>query len=294
MVAMYQKEFLTLAHNKSGKPPLVYKVALHHWGNKSQANKLFCLHGLTRNARDFDFVIPALTEKYHVIAIDIVGRGDSDWLDDKNSYNYDTYFDDILQIVDQMKLDKISLLGTSMGGIIGMGISVRRPGLIDKLLLNDIGTVIPKSALIRIAKYISIAPEFANFQEAKDAFKIMLANFGIQKEEHWDHIVKHSTKTNQNNKLTFTYDPGIAQIFQALNTSTIEDVNLREEWESVNFNKMMLIHGKKSDILLQHDIDFILKSKPNIEYKDLANVGHAPALVNANEIKIVYDFFCNS
>ena len=293
MVVSYQKEFLTLAHNKDGKPPFVYKVALHHWGDQNKKDKLFCLHGLTRNARDFDFVIEPLTNKYHVIAVDVVGRGESDWVDDKHFYNYDTYFDDMLQIVDRMKLDRINILGTSMGGIIGMGISTKKPGLIDKFMLNDIGTIVPKDALIRIAKYISIVPEFKSFQEAKDFFKIILVNFGVKEEHHWDHIVSHSTKMNQDGRLTFVYDPGIATLFQAMDLEKMEDVDMRKEWQDVNFNRMMVIHAERSDILLRDDVDSMVRSKPNIQAVTFHGVGHAPALVNEHEIKAVYDFFCS-
>lgn len=290
----YQREFLTLAHNKDGKPPFVYKVALHHWGDKNKADKLFCLHGLTRNARDFDFVIEPLASKYHVIAVDVVGRGESDWVDDKHFYNYDTYCDDMLQIVNQMKLDQINLLGTSMGGIIGMALSVKCPGLINKILLNDIGTIVPKEALARIARYIAIVPEFKSFQEAKEFFKVILGNFGIKEENHWDHIVSHSTVMNQAGRLTFVYDPGIATLFQAMAApEKMEDVNMREAWEEVNFNHMMVIHAEKSDILLKEDVDFMVKSKSNIQAVTFRGVGHAPALVNEYEIKTVYDFFCS-
>ena len=224
----YQKEHITVAHNKDGKPPLVYKVALHHWGDTDNEQKLICLHGLTRNARDFDFVAKALASKFHVIAIDVVGRGESDWVDDKLYYNYDTYIEDMVQIISQLKLTKINLLGTSMGGVIGMGLSIQMPGLIDKMVLNDIGTFIPRSALVRIAKYITIMPEFNSFQEAKAFFKVILVNFGIKEEQHWDHIVTHSTKLNASGKLTFVYDSGIAVVFQGMDPDKIEDVNMRE------------------------------------------------------------------
>jgi len=291
MAVNYQREFLTLAHNKDGKPPVVYKVALHHWGNKNNANKLFCIHGLTRNARDFDFVAEPLTDKYHVIGVDVVGRGESDWADDKLCYNYDTYFDDMAQIIEQLKFEKINILGTSMGGLIGMGMSARYPGLIDKILLNDIGTIVPKEALVRIIKYIPMTPEFRSFAEAKDFFKIILMNFGIKEEDHWDHIVTHSIKMNAKGTFTFVYDPGIAVAFQALAADKVEDVNIREEWKKVNFSQMMIIHAEKSDVLLKDDVEFMVKSKPNISSITFNGIGHAPALVNEYEIKSVCDFF---
>ena len=293
MAISYQREFLTLAHNKDGKPPVVYKVALHHWGDKRNDKKLFCIHGLTRNARDFDFVAEPLTDKYHVIGIDVVGRGESDWADDKLFYNYETYFDDMSQIIDQLRLEKVNILGTSMGGLIGMGLSARYPGLVDKILLNDIGTIVPKEALMRIIKYIPLAPEFRNLQEAKDFFKIILVNFGIKEENHWDHIVASSTRVLPSGKLTFVYDPGIAVAFQAMAVDKIEDVNVREDWQKVNFNQMMIIHAEKSDVLLSDDVDFMVKSKPNISSVTFKGIGHAPALVNDYEIKTVYDFFCS-
>ena len=267
-----------------------YNLAVHRWGDENNKDILFCVHGLSRNARDFDYVARVLAEKYQVLAIDVVGRGQSDWVLDKSYYNYEIYIEDFVQIIEQLNITKLNWLGTSMGGIIGMGIAAKFPKLIDKIILNDIGTFIPKKALQRIAKYISIVPEFDNVALAKNFFKLILVNFGIKEEEHWDHIVTHSIEQKENGKYTMLYDPGIAELFRGVSIDDIQDVNLREQWENVAFNKMMIIHGEKSDILLADDVNYMLKSKNNISHITLSGVGHAPALVNAWEIEPIKKF----
>jgi pimeloyl-ACP methyl ester carboxylesterase len=288
----YKKEFIPISHFKNNKE-ISYKLALHHWGKTDNESKIFCVHGLARNARDFDFLAQNLANNHHVIAVDVVGRGESDWLEDKTLYNYETYVEDFIQIFNRLNLKKVNWVGTSMGGIIGMAIAAKYPTLIDKIVLNDIGTFIPKTALQRIAKYISIVPEFKNFQTAKDFFKVILVNFGIKEEEHWDHIVKYSTKINHSGLLTMNYDPGIAVIFKGINPDDIQDAVLREEWKKVCFNKMLLIHGENSDIFLHEDLQYMLETKNNITPLVLKGVGHAPALVNDYEIKPIYNFFSN-
>ena len=285
MVA-YKQIFFEVSHDS-----LAYKIAAHRWGNDNNKDIIFCVHGLARNARDFDFIAEVLAEKYQVIAFDVVGRGQSDWLVDKTHYNYQTYIEDFSQIIKQMGIKKLNWLGTSMGGIIGMAIAAKYPELIDKIVLNDIGTFIPKAALQRIAKYVSIIPEFENVAAAKDFFKMILVNFGIKEEEHWDHIVEHSIAMQENGKYTMLYDPGIAQLFRGVEISAIEDVNIREEWQKVAFKKMLIVRGEKSDVFPADDLEYMINSKPNIQSLLIKGVGHAPALVNPWEIQPIKDFF---
>jgi pimeloyl-ACP methyl ester carboxylesterase len=129
----------------------VHEVRLLEWGDPRNEKVLICVHGLSRNAHDFDFLAMALEKDYRVICPDMAGRGDSPNLKQKEWYDYETYVGDMLYIMDQYGLDTVDWVGTSMGGIIGMVIAAQFPKRIKTLVLNDIGPFIPKESLERIA-----------------------------------------------------------------------------------------------------------------------------------------------
>jgi pimeloyl-ACP methyl ester carboxylesterase len=264
-----------------------YHLACHLFGD-SKNPPLFCVHGLTRNARDFDFVAFSLVDRFFVISVDMPGRGDSDWVD-SSFYSYNNYLADMSFLIKKyFSFESINWLGTSMGGIIGMTVAAKHPNLIKKLILNDIGTNLPRKSLERIAKYVGANPKFNNFDEAKKHLKILLNYFGIKKEDHWDYITKYSIR-KEKDYFVLNYDPKISVIFKEA-TPSKEDICLKDIWAKVNAEKILVIKGDKSDILLQEDLEYMLNSKKNISSYILQGVGHAPALMSEEEIKIINSF----
>ena len=129
------------------------------WGDPD-CPVLFCAHGLTRNARDFDFLANELCEHYRVIAIDYPGRGLSEWLEDKNDYVIPTYVEVSLALFDELNISKVNWLGTSMGGLIGMIAAAFYPQRLNCLIINDVGPEIPQAAAKRITEYLSLPLTF--------------------------------------------------------------------------------------------------------------------------------------
>ncbi len=270
------------------------------WGDPKNTNIVICVHGLSRNSRDFDYLAGELADKYRVICIDVVGRGKSEWLGDKSMYDYETYVADVIKLFDHLGISRINWVGTSMGGIIGMIVASRYPHIITKLVLNDIGPLIPGSAIERILSYVGSSYQFHNKIDAERALRTRLATFGINKEEHWKHLVKYSIIKKLNGKYIFTYDPEIVptpklvsklkgiftKIIPGEKKSGFPDVNLYDIWNKITC-PILTLRGEKSDVLTEEVVEQMKTSKPNIEIVEFEGVGHAPMLMEEDQISVV-------
>ncbi len=269
-----------------------YRLNYMDWGNKNAKNTLVCVHGLTRNSRDFDYLAKELSTNhdYRVICPDMPGRGNSQYLPDYKLYNYENYCLAIVSLFDQLDLKNFDYLGTSMGALIAMHLSQIRTNLFNKLIFNDAGIFIPREALIRIARYISSYPKFKDLAHAKAHLKVKLANFGIILEEDWDYITMHSTRLNSDGDLILDYDLHISDGLSLLNDEDIKDLDYSLFWPKLTFKKMLIIHGINSDLLQQPTITKMIESKNNIRLLEFANTGHAPALMDKEQLKQVIDW----
>lgn len=265
-----------------------HRLNVLEWGDTAKPRTLICVHGLSRNAHDFDYVARALCNDYRVIAIDMAGRGGSDYLSNPNHYNYGSYMLDCLSVMEQLGIASADWLGTSMGGIIGMMIAAMHPDKIGKLVLNDIGCFISKAALARIVEYVSKAPEwFSSQEEAESILRRNAATFGITDEAHWQHLFAHSIRRNADATFSFAFDPHILDPLrtETNNFETLHDIDLTELWEAVN-TPTLILRGAESDILDSLTAAQMGK-KPNVTLHEFAGIGHAPALMDDGQIDVV-------
>jgi pimeloyl-ACP methyl ester carboxylesterase len=252
------------------------------WGNAPDV--VLCVHGLTRHARDFDFLAQALSEKYTVICPDMPGRGQSEWLREATDYNYATYLADIFYLLDSLNIKTAHWIGTSMGGIIAMMAAGLRPALIKSLVLNDVGCLIPAASLERILSYAGVKMQFANRQEAEQHLRVICKPFGITSEEHWQHLFTYTLRNLPDGTCSLHYDPNI---ITPLKTAEVKDVNLWPFWEAVKPIPTMLIRGAQSDLLLAETAQQMKSIHPNLTLHDIQNAGHAPALMSQGEISLI-------
>ncbi len=273
------------------------KISYTEWGDSGNNNVLFCVHGLSRNARDFDYIAEALSSNYRVVCMDVAGRGESDWLENKSKYNYQTYISDVYALLDSLQIDRVDWLGTSMGGIIGMIIASKRPEIINRLILNDVGAFIPGVALDRIMGYVGVVPLFSSRNEASQTLRHRMATFGVKDDSHWQHIFKHSIKKRKDGKYSFVYDPKIAQkpgllsrvFFNLKNPNNLfkmPNIDLWSVWEKIQA-PVFVIRGEFSDILTKDILIKMKESKPELEYAEISAVGHAPTLMDSKQIETV-------
>ncbi len=260
------------------------------WGKSSNPNIIFCVHGLARNAHDFDHIAEHLSKDYRIIAIDLPGRGKSEWLKNKNHYNYHTYVKDVLLLLKKLSITSVNWVGSSMGGIMGMIMSTYYPKYIKTLILNDVGPELPKKTIARIEKYVHLDPSFEKLSEAAQHIKRIYKNFGITSEKDWNHITQNSIRLYPDNKYRLSYDPRVTEGTSSKKASSKRDskdwINLWYLWEKITC-PVLLIHGTKSDILLASTIEKMQKSR-DFDLHTIKEVGHAPALIHQPDIESIY------
>jgi pimeloyl-ACP methyl ester carboxylesterase len=276
-------------HLLSLNPQGFHKIAYVEWGDENNPRVLICAHGLTRNSRDFDFLAESLSNTYRIVCPDLIGRGESDYLGIPAFYNFSQYLNDMATLLARLNTNEVHWLGTSLGGIIGMMLASQPHSPIKSLILNDIGMIIPSTALQRIETYARNTPSFSSFKEARDYFQIILAPFGILEPEKWDHITKYGTKQDKNGKFHLSYDPAIGKIYV---NKVIPSVHLETYWQSVSC-PVLVLRGEESDFLFPSIITKMLYSQPDAKIVTIPYCGHAPSLMVPEQIKIIENWLNN-
>jgi pimeloyl-ACP methyl ester carboxylesterase len=267
-----------------------HEIVFYDWGTPEAKKVAFCVHGLTRNARDFDFLAPALVARgYRVFTLSMAGRGESAPLQNPMAYNYATYTADCIAIMSNFHVRSVDWVGTSMGGIIGMMVAAFHPDRIRKLVLNDVGTFLSKEALGRIYQYVGeMKTNFASRAEAEAYVRTNFMPWGITDEAHWQHLITHSITENPDGSWRYLCDPRIAEPLRAAsgNFTQVEDINLAEIWEKVKA-PTYIIRGATSDILQEETVSAMRRIHLRADAVTIPNVGHAPALMNAEQIGLI-------
>jgi pimeloyl-ACP methyl ester carboxylesterase len=242
---------------------------------------VFCVHGLTRNAHDFDSVIARLAPHRRVIAVDVAGRGDSDPLPGPQSYVYPVYVALIVKLLDQLKLDQVDWIGTSMGGLIGMMVAASAPARIRRLVMNDIGPFIPKASLARIAGYMAADHVWPTIEAAEQHFRIHSAPFGPLTDAQWRHLTETSVRRH-NGGFVPAYDPAMAEAFKSVEPA---DINLWPLWAEIR-QPILLLRGAESDLLLRPTA-LGMVARGDVALREFAGCGHAPALLADDQLDAI-------
>lgn len=255
-----------------------YRIACHFWlyqGKEAQKlPPLIAIHGLTRNGRDFDTIARGLSHYCDVYCPDMPGRGDSDWLNIED-YTFEHYVSIITKLVEHQNIEKCNWLGTSMGGILGMVIASMQPDFIQKLILNDIGSIIPKSALETIGHYAGRAPLFENLQNAEQYFRKTCQETHPMSDEDFFAYTQHGTFKRKDGKYQLKLDPNIGERFRL--DGVHEDINLQPFWNDIKC-PTLIIRGGKSKLFPQEVFEDMIKSKQRTETHLVAEAGHVPSI----------------
>ncbi len=284
----------TLHRLPVGETP--HHLALYDWGNPDASRVTVCVHGLTRNARDFDFLAQQLVATgRRVIAISMAGRGDTEWLADPMGYTYATYVTDCLAVLDNFHLREVEWVGTSMGGIIGMMLASQRPGRIRKLILNDIGARISAAALARIYAYVRTMPrQFADRAEAEAYLRIVFAPWGVADTPAWPALVE-SSLIARDGVLRYACDPAIVVPINAAakQFEATQEVDLSPFWSEIQIPTLIL-HGADSDILDRDTITAMRATNLNTQSISFPGIGHAPALMDSAQTAPILEWLDRS
>jgi pimeloyl-ACP methyl ester carboxylesterase len=260
------------------------------WGDPDARKIVICAHGLTRSSRDFDALAQALAPEFRLVCPDFVGRGKSEWLEDKDDYSYSQYGADMAALIARVTVGKgprhLYWVGTSMGGIIGMLLASRPKSPIERLVVNDVGMIVPKSALERLAAYVGKDPRFSSFEELAGYMRVVSAPFGPLTDEQWHHLALHSAMKHADGNWGFNYDPGIGIPFRK---GALEDVNLLGVWDQIAC-PTLLIRGADSDLLPREVALQMTQRGPRPRLVEFTGIGHAPMLLAPDQIGIVREF----
>ena len=263
-----------------------HRMAYVAWGDGEAAHNVVCVHGLTRNGRDFDALATTLAESRRVVCPDVVGRGQSDWLRDPHQYQTAQYVADMAALIARMDVGWVDWVGTSMGGLIGMALAAQQGSPIRKLVLNDVGPFIPKAALEAIAVYCGKAPPFPDEAALEDYLRRIHASFGPLTDAQWRHLATHAARQTEDG-IVLAYDPRIAEPFEAV--QPIADIDLWALWDAIRC-PVLVLRGETSNLLSQETAAEMTARGPKAQIVEIPGCGHAPALMDPQQIKIVDDW----
>ena len=280
-----------------------HRMAYWLWGAPDAARVVVCAHGLSRQGRDFDVLARALVERspepLRVACPDVVGRGRSDPLADPMGYGIPTYVADMVQLLQQLQREApiriLDWVGTSMGGLIGMGIA-GMPGLplpapVRRLVLNDVGPVIEWSALQRIGTYLGNTGRFDSVQQAADAMWQISQSFGPHTPEQWRELSQAMVKPLEGGGYTLHYDPAIAVPFRTLDESAAQagQAALWQLYDAITA-RTLLLRGAQSDLLSHATAQDMARRGPKPRLIEFEGVGHAPTLITDHQVEAVTAF----
>jgi pimeloyl-ACP methyl ester carboxylesterase len=261
-----------------------HRMRYVEWGEPANPRVLLCVHGLTRNGRDFDYLARALSDAYRVVCPDIAGRGRSDWLREKSDYDYPVYCQDLAALIARLGADTVDWLGTSMGGIIGMILASLPGSPVRKLVLNDVGSLIPRASLERIGRYLGEDHEYDSIEAIEKAIRDV-SPFGELTAEQWRHLAVNAARQEPNGKWRFRYDPGISANYHRV---PLADVDLSKFWNAVH-GPVLVIRGEQSDLLLPETLE-AMRKRPRTESFVVPRTGHCPMLMDDTQVGVVRRF----
>jgi pimeloyl-ACP methyl ester carboxylesterase len=263
-----------------------HRVAYREWGAEDNPHVLFCVHGLTRNGLDFETLAERLSDRWRVLSPDLPGRGDSEWLANPLDYMYPTYLTAITVVLAHAQAQRIAWLGTSLGGLLGMVVAAQPNTPVDKLIVNDVGTIIEPAALARISSYVGRDPDFASMAELEAHIRAVSAPFGPLTDGQWRALSESSARRTTDGRFRLKYDPGIAVPFKQ---STPQSGDLWPVWDAIRC-PTLLIRGEESDLLSRDTASQMRARGPKPRQIDVPGVGHAPMLMTDEQIEPIADF----
>ena len=279
-----------------------HRVGYWEWNQTGQVDHphvIVCVHGLTRQGRDFDVLAQALSHHARVICPDIAGRGQSDWLADPMAYGVPQYAFDMLvlltQVHAQYPIAQLDWVGTSMGGLIGMAVAgtpdLALPVPIRRLLLNDVGPRLEWSALQRIGTYVGESPRFASVEEGAAWLRVQSADFGPHTDAQWLALSEPMLRPEPEGGFVLHYDPKIAVPMQGMTQEQVAqgEALLWNLYDAITAQTLVL-RGAKSDLLTAQTVQEMAQRGPKAHSATLEGVGHAPTLVQPEQVALVKEF----
>ena len=266
------------------------RVHYRDYPGSSDRPPILCLHGLTRNARDFAALAERYSPDYRVLTLDFRGRGDSDYDPLPARYNPLTYASDVLELLDELNIDRAIFVGTSLGGLVMMTLAVTAPQRIAAAILNDVGPELNKTGLDRIQSYVGKGEEFASWDEAATAIaanqSAAFPNYG--KREWLATAQRHCRE--KDGKIVFDYDPAIAHAFKAVPTPKID---LWPLFSALAQKPLLVIRGERSELLSAETLEKMRTAAPDARVAVVSATGHPPMLDEPEAVAAIDAFLAD-
>lgn len=261
---------------------------LAYWsaGSEQSQSVVLCVHGLLRHSRDFDELVAALSQSHYVIAVDLPGRGLSDWFDEPADYQPQAYLEALGPLLAQLEGRRLNWVGTSLGGLMGMALAAGADTPISRLVINDIGAELPIEALRRIASYID-APRFSDLAEVESYLRLNYPSYAALDDRQWQRLAAYGSRPLAQGGYALHYDPRIADNTRA--AAAGEKIELWDIWQSIK-QPCLLVHGLESDLLTPTICSRMQGIKPDMSCLEIAGVGHAPPLMTPLEVNAIVSF----
>lgn len=265
-----------------------HRIAYVEWGDPESDRVALCVHGLSRQGRDFDLLAAALAARgWRVVCPDLAGRGQSDWLPNPEEYNLPQYALDMTVLMARLGVTKVHWIGTSLGGLIGMTIAGHANSPVERLVINDIGPFIPWQALHRLANTVRHTPKrFDDFDAATSFYRNSLAPFGHLTDAQWEHLARYNVVEHADGSFHKLADPEITAAFRP---GWYFNLSLWSHWDSIAC-PVLVLRGAQSDLLLGSTANEMTRRGPQAEVVVIPDCGHAPALMAGDQIALVTDW----
>jgi len=289
----------------------VRRMAYWQWGDPQAQHVVLCVHGLSRQGRDFDVLAQALCARspnpMRVVCPDVAGRGRSDGLADPMAYQLPTYAGDMLALVAQLHAQspvaQLDWVGTSMGGLMGLLLAGQTAFQqttptwvpITRLVLNDVGPVVAWRFIERLRTYIGQTGQFETLQAGADHLRRISPGFGPHTDAQWLALSTPMFKPLPQGGWTLHYDPALAQAVHALTPEAAQhgEALLWQLYDQIQATTLLL-RGAESDLLTPEVAQAMQQRGPRAQRLDLPGVGHAPTLVAEDQVAAVASFLLST
>ncbi|MGI8895151.1 MAG: alpha/beta fold hydrolase [Casimicrobiaceae bacterium] len=262
-----------------------HRIAYREWGDADNPRVTICVHGLARNGRDFDALAQALMPTHRVLAVDMPGRGESEWLLDAGDYAFPTYLTTLTALIARSGAQQVDFVGTSMGGLLGIVLAAQPGSPVSRLIVNDVGPTIDPAGLQRIGSYVGLNPVFETYGEIETYVRTISAPFGALTDAQWTHLTRSNVRQRADGRWVLAYDPKIAVPLGRASSPT----DLWPLWDAIQCPTLVL-RGAQSDLFSHATAQAMAARGPRPRVVEFAGVGHAPMLQSHEQIQPVVEF----
>lgn len=269
----------------------LHRMAFWEWGDPANPHVVVCVHGLSRQGRDFEALARRICHRVRVVSVDIVGRGQSDWLTDPMGYVVPTYVADMVTLLARLNAQTLDWVGTSMGGLIGIMLAGRKGAPIRRMVVNDIGPSLDPAGLMRIGSYIGRPQRFQSLEAARDDVQTVSATFGPHTPDQWLELTRWQMKQDPQGVWLPRSDPGIATPFKAMTPALAQagEAMTWAAWDAIQA-QTLLVRGAESDLLSPETAREMTQRGPRAQLVEIPGVGHAPMFQQDDQLDLLERF----